>query len=161
MVPEQVRRTVRRKRIGAMKPARGVPSLHRRHSPFLLRSKGHRVANCAVPEVTTSQEHDQTERLACRRRGRRSVPDRKGLTPMALKMRATGLSSPIDEHLTPRPSIASPSLTASWIGSRIRTRPKTLPNRSGQTVVTQLAHEGSPPPGLRRLRRSCLAIPIR
>jgi hypothetical protein len=35
------------------------------------------------------------------------------------------------------------------------------PNRSGQTVVTQLAHEGSPPPGLRPLRRSCDAIPIR
>jgi hypothetical protein len=35
----------------------------------------------------------------------------------------------------PRPSIASPSLTASWIGSRTRIRPKTLPNRSGQTVA--------------------------
>ena len=38
--------------------------------------------------------------------------------------------------------------------------PKTLPNRSGQTVVTELAHEGSPPPSLRPLRRSCHAIPI-
>jgi hypothetical protein len=149
MVAEQVRRTVRRKRIGAMKPARGVPSLHRRHSPFLLRSKGHRVANCAVPEVTTSQEHDQTERLACRRRGRRSVPDRKGLTPMALKMRATGLSSPIDEHLTPRPSIASPSLPASWIGSRTRSARRRFLIAAAKPAVTQLAREGSPPPGLR------------
>ena len=32
----------------------------------------------------------------------------------------------------PRPSIESPSPTASWIVSPTRTRPKTLPNRSGQ-----------------------------
>jgi hypothetical protein len=161
MVPEQVRRTVRRKRIGAMKPARGVPSLHRRHSPFLLRSKGHRVANCAVPEVTTSQEHDQTERLACRRRGRRSVPDRKGLTPMALKMRATGLSSPIDEHLTPRPSIASPSLTASWIGSRTRSARRRFLIAAAKPAVSSLHAKGLRRRACAHLRRSCHAILIR
>jgi hypothetical protein len=57
-------------------------------------------------------------------------------------------------------TIASPSLTASWIGSRTRIRPKTLPNRSGQTVVTQLAHEGSPPPGLHYFRQSCHGISV-
>ena len=73
----------------------------------------------------------------------------------------TRLIDLIDDRRFAETSIASPSLTASRIGSRTRIRPKTLPNRSGQTVVAQLAHEGSPPPGLRPLRRSCHAIPIR
>ena len=60
----------------------------------------------------------------------------------------------------PRPSIASPSPMASWIVSPTRTRPKTLPSRSGQ-IVTQLAREESPPSGLRLRQAKFHAISIR